>query len=109
MRMRGLIVAFSALALGAGVFAQTQATNSSIRPGTGFILGRVVDAGTNQPVSGAVVTLALVSNATGGGGGARGTGVPVLGQESASTRLATTNNDGHFLFRELAGGRFNLT
>jgi len=109
MRLRSLITAFSAMALGAGVFAQTPATNPVIGPGPGFILGRVVDAGTNQPVSGAVVTLALVNSATGGGGVARGAGTPVLGQESLTTRLASTNSEGHFLFRDLAGGRFNLT
>jgi hypothetical protein len=58
------------------------------QPGSGLILGRVVDAASGRPVAGAVVSLA--------GGG-------------TSSPRAMTNANGQFVFRKLPKGRFNLT
>ena len=63
------------------------------RSTAGFILGRVVDAATNQPVGNATVSL-------GRSGGARG--------QTAPSNVYTTP-DGYFLFRELPPGSYSLT
>ncbi|HXT70903.1 MAG TPA: carboxypeptidase-like regulatory domain-containing protein [Vicinamibacterales bacterium] len=61
------------------------------RPPSGLILGRVVDAATNQPVVGAVVSL--------GRDGARGAG-------SSTTVLAT--DGGYFVFRDVPAGTVTI-
>ena len=62
------------------------------RPASGLILGRVVDAISNQLVAGARVTLA-------GREGARGQG--------ASTTVLATDT-GYSLFRDLAAGSYTI-
>lgn len=59
-----------------------------IPQGTGLILGQIVDAGSNRPVPGALVTLGLP--------GSR----PIR---------ALADGQGRFVFRDLPKGRFNLT
>jgi protocatechuate 3,4-dioxygenase beta subunit len=62
------------------------------RPPAAFILGRIVDAVSNQPVAGAKVTLA-------NRGGARG-------QSTSASVLAT--DAGYFLFRDVAAGSYTI-
>jgi hypothetical protein len=61
---------------------------------TGLVLGRVVDADTNKPISRAMVTIS--------GGGARRS---VMG----NPQRVLTDGDGHFLFRDLAAGAYTFT
>src|SRR5262245_56084066 len=60
----------------------------------GLILGRVVDATTNRPVSGAVATLTGLTQTTGPTGG--------------TTLTSMTSGDGYFLFRGLAKGSYPI-
>jgi len=101
------------VAVAAGVIAlqmassATQAQNPG--PRTGFILGRTIDAGTGQPVAGAVVTISIPNAATGGGGGRGQTaGSPTFADPAAFPQRAITNSAGYFLFRELPAGRFSI-
>lgn len=67
-------------------------------PPTGLILGRVVDATSGRPISGAIVTLL--------GGALVGT----AGMPLATTQpRAMTNANGQFVFRKLPKGTFSLT
>ncbi len=59
-----------------------------IPQGTGLILGQAVDAGTNRPVPGALVTLGL---------------------PNARPIRALADGQGRFVFRDLPKGRFNLS
>lgn len=63
------------------------------RPRAALILGRVVDASSNQPVSGATVVINASS-------GARG--------QSAAPGVLTTDN-GYFLFRDLPAGAYEIS
>jgi hypothetical protein len=85
-------IAFAILLSGVLASAQskkTRTTGPQERP-SAFVLGRVVDASTKQPIANARVSL-------GGRDGGRG----------AETVL--TNSGGYFLFRDLAAGTFSLT
>jgi hypothetical protein len=64
---------------------------------TGLILGQVVDATTNKPISRAMVTLR-------GGAAER----PVMAGGEGPQRVLT-DGDGHFLFRNLAKGTYDFT
>jgi hypothetical protein len=68
-----------------GVVAVTYTVTAS---GSGVIYGRVLDAATSQPLSGATVTL-----------------VPTGSTVPADQRTATTGADGSYEFGNLAGGR----
>jgi hypothetical protein len=67
------------------------------RPAAGFILGRVVDAGTNQPIGNATVSLGRAASA-------RGQATP----PPAAVNVYTTS-DGYFLFRDLPAGSYTIT
>src|SRR5262245_56184434 len=69
---------------------------SSASTPTGLILGRVVDATTNTPISRAMVTIT-------GGAAQR----PAMGGGQGPQRVLT-DGDGHFLFRDLANGAYNI-
>ena len=103
--MRSAIVALG-LALFAGSPVQLPAPppgppNAGAAPkGTGFILGRVVDDATGQPVGGAMVNLQS-------GGAGRGAGPsPVIAGLSGDRVI--TGSDGHFLFHDLPAGSFPI-
>jgi hypothetical protein len=64
---------------------------------TGFLLGRVLDAGTNRPIARATVTLAA---------GCAGQGAPIAVAQGPARVL--TDADGHFLFRDLPKGAYPL-
>ena len=66
-------------------------------PPTGLILGRIVDAATNRPVPGAVVTLDNV-----------GMVMPGTSPPTSQPR-AMTNANGQFVFRKLPKGSFGLS
>ena len=83
--------------------------------GTGLIVGQVVDAGTDKPVAGAIV------NIGGSGAGGRGGGGAMIGFASSGGPLTLggpadpnavprviTDADGHFVFRNLPKGSFNI-
>jgi hypothetical protein len=79
-------------------------------PGTGILLGQVVDGSTGQPIDSAAVTLMVVR-----GGGVRGAqttmtgpGVPSGPPASGPARLMT-DASGHFVFHDLPSGSFPLT
>ena len=108
-----MLIPKTLVAVAAGVIAlqmassATQAQNPG--PRTGFILGRTIDAGTGQPVAGAVVTISIPNAATGGGGGRGQTaGSPTFADPAAFPQRAITNSAGYFLFRELPAGRFSI-
>ena len=70
---------------------------------TGLILGRVIDAGTGRPVSGALVSLS--------GGPPRVQGPPVPGQPvppPASPPQLLADSEGRFAFRQLTRGNYGL-
>lgn len=72
--------------------------------GDGLILGRVVDAASRQPVSGALVSL---------GGFPPPTTLPsgvnmMFGLGQSGQPMVLTDGDGRFVFRDLAEGRFSL-
>jgi hypothetical protein len=75
---------------------------ASQQPATGFVLGRVLDASTGQPISGAQVTLAKLADTA---------GAPAPGPPAAPplTKTVVTSGDGNLLFRELTSGRYSLT
>jgi hypothetical protein len=80
--------------------APSQAVAS--RSATGVIVGRVIDAVTERPVSGATVTLS--------GAGAASTN-PMAVVLSGGTRPPTpsiTNGDGYFLFRDLPASSYTV-
>ena len=67
-------------------------------PPTGLILGRVLDAASGRPVSGALVTLGGFAPAPAGTGMAAPPSQP----------RAMTNANGQFVFRNLPKGHFSL-
>jgi protocatechuate 3,4-dioxygenase beta subunit len=67
-----------------------------------FVLGRVVDAGTNRPIAGARVSLSPVQVAPGDA-----SPLPLPADAGAANVL--TGSDGRFLFRALAAGTYGLT
>src|SRR6187549_853691 len=88
-----------------GPGTQGRGTQPAVKPfvATGLILGRVVDAGTGRPVSGAVVLLS--------GGPARVQGPPVPGQPApppASPPQLLADSEGRFAFRQLTRGSYGL-
>jgi len=103
--VRPVLVVLVMCVLAAAPIARYQATpqtNPPIPKGRGFILGRTIDAGTSQPIAGAMVTL-----------GPGQPGVPPGGRAGASpagasTHSVVTNADGYFLFSDLAGGRYAI-
>jgi hypothetical protein len=74
------------------------ASDAARTSGSAAILGRVLDAGTDQPVASAVVLI----------GGLPGTGSPGLAT-SPGQMTALTNARGQFLFRDLPAGSYSLT
>jgi hypothetical protein len=64
---------------------------------TGLILGQVVDATTNKPISRAMVSM--------GGGTAQRVGMA----GGPGPQRALTDGDGHFLFRDLGKGSYSFT
>jgi hypothetical protein len=71
--------------------------------GTGFVLGKVVDATTGEPIAGAIVEIQYagpVSNAY------TTPVTPFVGVPPAVPRRVITDSQGHFFFRQLAGGRY---
>jgi hypothetical protein len=68
----------------------------SVTP-TGLILGQVVDAETNKPISRAMVSM--------GGGTAQRVGL----SGGPGPQRVLTDEDGNFLFRDLAKGTYNFT
>jgi hypothetical protein len=90
------LTANARLALLAAQLAPVQ-TSSAIPPSsTGLILGRVIDAATDRPVSGAVATL--------GNAPAQPSSTP-----GSSQSAVMTNGDGYFLFRDVAPGSYPIT
>jgi hypothetical protein len=88
-----------------GPGTQGRGNQPAVKPfvATGLILGRVIDAGTGRPVSGAVVLLS--------GGPARVQGPPVPGQPApppASPPQLLADSEGRFAFRQLTRGSYGL-
>src|SRR5579872_661174 len=79
--------------------AAAQAPQSPSAP-TGLILGRVVDAASGRPISGAIVTL--------GGLAPTAAAAPAAPVASPQPR-ALTSAGGQFVFRNLPKGSFSLT
>lgn len=77
--------------------------------GSGILVGRLIEAESQRPVAGAVVT---IGGARMGGAG-RG-GMMMLGRATSTPGVdpvpqVMTDQDGRFAFRNLPGGQFNLT
>lgn len=72
--------------------------------GDGLILGRVVDATTRGPVSGALVSLGGFPPPTTLPSGAN----MMFGIGQPGQPMALTDGDGRFVFRDLAAGRFSV-
>lgn len=79
----------------AGVLAEPQKA-----PGTGLIVGQVIDAVSGKPMSGAIVTI------SGAGAAGRAGGLPV--QPALPPRILT-GPDGRFVFRDLPQGSFSIS
>jgi len=79
--------------------------------GHGFILGQVVEAGTGEPVPGAVVTLTHFGALPGGIPGGPLAALPVTSDEltPSAPRRVIADGRGRFFFRELDGGRYGLS
>jgi hypothetical protein len=111
MRLRLFLAALCACA-GLAVHA-SQVSKPATPTGTGFILGRVVDADTGRGISGALVTLAPppaptspIGELTEARPPAPPTGLTL--QTGASSRRTLTALDGRFLFRDLPKGSFAI-
>jgi hypothetical protein len=79
------------------------ATPSSSRTSaSAAIFGRVLDAGSDQPIAGAIVSI-------GGLPGAAPSIIPGLSNTSPGQMAAMTNARGQFLFRDLPAGSYTLT
>jgi hypothetical protein len=76
-------------------------TNAPQQPGTGFILGQVVDATSGKPIPDAVVTMAVRAAAPSAASGGRGGGVGSL--------KVMTDGEGRFLFHDLVKGNYPLS
>ena len=73
---------------------------SEMRKGAGFVLGRVLDAGTNQPVAGAIVTITGFGALPGGVPGGAAAAAPVTSEAltPSAPRRVVTDRDGYFFF-----------
>lgn len=77
-----------------------QSSTSASTPGTGLLMGQVVDGTTGRPIADAVVSM---------NGGARGA-APAGGRGAAAApSRVLVDGQGRFLFRDLAAGSFSLT
>jgi hypothetical protein len=74
--------------------------------GTGFILGKVIDAGGSQPVGGVIVTLTGFVEPPASPGSSS---PPASSLAPSVPRRVVTGPDGHFLFRDLPAARFSIT
>src|SRR3954467_12410557 len=74
------------------------------RAGSGFILGKVVDSSTNEPVEGAIVDLQYAGPVTGAYQSALV--LSPAGSPPEPPRRVLTDPQGHFFFRQLIGGRY---
>ena len=94
---------FLALLLIAAV-ASTAAFAQQPATGTAVVAGRVMDIVSGNPVGGASVTLAMVAATA-------PAGPPAPPSPSAPTRrvVATANDDGRFVFRDVPAGTYTLT
>jgi protocatechuate 3,4-dioxygenase beta subunit len=87
-----------------GALVRTASQQGPPVAGRAVLAGTVVEAGTNQPIAGATVTL---------GGAPSASGSPVVfsfGQASilGGTRQTLTNAQGHFLFPSLPAGSYTV-
>jgi hypothetical protein len=105
-RLVCVTVALAGLPLSAGQIrpqpGMAALPDASRTSGSAAIFGRVLDAGTDAPISGAVVSI----------GGVSGTGAslnPGLANASPGRMTAMTNGRGQFLFRDLPAGSYTLT
>jgi Carboxypeptidase regulatory-like domain len=79
------------------------------KPGTAFILGRVVDAGSGRPIGGAIVS--LIGNPT----SATPPGIPDTfieippGASGPSQRQVVADGEGRFVFRGLNQGSYSMS
>jgi hypothetical protein len=64
-------------------------------PGTGLVVGRVVDAASNRPIAGAMVTIGSLP--------------APMPPAVEPTRRVVTDSDGRFLFRDLRKGAYTFT
>ena len=83
--------------------------------GTGMLVGQVIDAGTNRPVSSAIVAIGGALSAPGAAGGAPRVfvagpgGFDLGGGGSNQVPRVMTDSEGRFAFRNLPKGTFTLT
>jgi hypothetical protein len=95
----GLVICMAVVPL------RSQRQGPEIPTGTNVLLGRILEAGTDAPVSGAVVTLTGYFDAS----GRALTSLPRSFEPGASPpRSVLTNGDGYFLFRDLPAGRYSV-
>jgi len=94
-----------AVAATTGALVRSQAQGPEIPKGTNALVGRVLDAGTNGPVAGAVVVLTGYFDAAG-----RPTGPPQSGraQGASGPRSVITSGDGYFVFRDLPAAPYSI-
>jgi protocatechuate 3,4-dioxygenase beta subunit len=114
--LRGrLVIAAAAAAMAFGVQALGQIVAPGQSPtepvkGTGLIAGQVVDASTNQPVAGVAVSIGGTPSSTMLSTGemivsAQGAGP---GAASGAPRQVLTDGQGHYVFHDLAKGRYAI-
>ena len=102
-----LVCVAGLLVLGMAALVRAQVPGPPIPKGTNVVCGRVLELGTGQPVSGAVVTLVGYFEAS-------GRPAERLPQSSMSPLASTprsvlTTSDGSFFFRELPAGRYSVS
>lgn len=97
-RVPALRVIFAVATIATAVHAQQPQT------GTAVVAGRVMDMVTGQPVGGATVTLATAAAVP-----AAGPSTPPSPSTPARRVVATANDDGRFVFRDVPAGTYTLT
>ena len=101
----GLVLVAAALSV--SLLHAQRPERPAIARGTNVLFGQVLDAGTDAPVAGAVVTLIGFIAPAGQADAVLPRSAEAPG--ASAPRLVMTNGDGYFFFRELPAGRYAVS